>query len=78
MRAYAQKYQLDYPIAADVSGAVYGAYRLNGIPTSFFIGPEGAIRAIVRAPVSEAGAAAEIEAILGAEPSGRAPNPSTP
>ena len=41
VRAYAEKYQLDYTIAADVTGAVYDLYRLNGIPTSFFIGPEG-------------------------------------
>lgn len=64
VRAYAQKYQLGYTIAADVTGAVYAAYRLNGIPSSFFIGPEGAIRSIVRAPLNEAQAIAQIEAVL--------------
>ena len=64
VRAYAQKYQLGYTIAADVTGAVYAAYRLNGIPSSFFIGPEGAIRSIVRAPMNEAQAIAQIEAVL--------------
>jgi cytochrome c biogenesis protein CcmG, thiol:disulfide interchange protein DsbE len=64
VRAYAQKYQLGYTIAADVTGAVYAAYRLNGIPSSFFIGPEGAIRSIVRAPMNEAQAVAQIEAVL--------------
>jgi peroxiredoxin len=64
VRAYAQKYQLGYTIAADVTGAVYAAYRLNGIPSTFFIGPEGAIRSIVRAPLNEKQAIAQIEAIL--------------
>jgi thiol-disulfide isomerase/thioredoxin len=64
VRAYAQKYQLGYTIAADVTGAVYAAYRLNGIPSHFFIGPEGAIRSIVRAPLNEARAIAQLEAIL--------------
>jgi peroxiredoxin len=79
VRAYAQKYQLGYTIAADVTGAVYAAYRLNGIPSTFFIGPEGAIRSIVRAPLNERQAIAQIEAILppvasGAPPASRAPS----
>jgi cytochrome c biogenesis protein CcmG/thiol:disulfide interchange protein DsbE len=74
VRAYARRYQLGYTIAADVTGAVYAAYRLNGIPSSFFIGPEGAIRSIVLAPLTEARAVAQIEAILdGSSPS---PTPS--
>jgi peroxiredoxin len=76
VRAYAQKYQLGYTIAADVTGAVYAAYRLNGIPSSFFIGPEGAIRSIVRAPMNEAQAIAQIEAVLPGAGSG-APSSST-
>jgi len=76
VRAYAQKYQLGYTIAADVTGAVYAAYRLNGIPSSFFIGPEGAIRSIVRAPMNEAQAIAQIEAVLPGGDSG-APSSST-
>jgi peroxiredoxin len=72
VRAYAEKYQLRYTIAADVTGAVYAAYRLNGIPSHFFIGPEGAIRSIVLAPLTEARAVAQIEAILG----GPSPSPA--
>ena len=72
VRAYAEKYQLDYTIAADVTGAVYDLYRLNGIPTSFFIGPEGAIHAIVNGPLTEASARGQVEALL------PAPSPSAP
>jgi peroxiredoxin len=67
VRAYAQKYQLDYTIGADSRGSIYNAYRLRGIPTSFFIGPEGAIHAIVNGPLSEAGAERQVQALLPAE-----------
>jgi thiol-disulfide isomerase/thioredoxin len=68
--AYAAKYQLDYPIAADVTGEIYGLYRPPGLPTSIFIGPEGAVHSFVLAPLSESAAIAQVEAILpGVEPS---------
>ena len=66
--AYAAKYQLTYTIAPDSTGEIFRTYRLFGLPTQFFIGPEGAIRAIVPAPLSERAAIARIEALLG--PSG--------
>jgi thiol-disulfide isomerase/thioredoxin len=62
--AYAQRYQLDYTIAADSTGAVYRLYHPPGLPTSIFIGPEGAVRAFVLAPLSQARAVAQVEAIL--------------
>lgn len=64
VRGYAAKYQLGYTIGADSRGAIYDAYRLRGIPTSFFIGPEGAIHAIVNGPLTEASATRQIEALL--------------
>jgi peroxiredoxin len=79
VRAYAQKYQLDYTIGADSRGSIYNAYRLRGIPTSFFIGPEGAIHAIVNGPLSEAGADRQVLALLPPEvddPSLPSPVPS--
>ncbi len=78
VRSYATHYQLDYTIAADVTGAVYDAYRLNGIPTSFFIGPEGAIHAIVNGPLTEAAARAQVEALLASVPSGSPGAPPRP
>ena len=62
--AYADKYQLGYTIGADLTGDIFRRYRLWGLPTSFFIGPDGAIRSIVLAPLNEEGAAAQVEAIL--------------
>ena len=61
---YVKRYQLGYTIATDSSGAVFRDWRLYGLPTQFFIGPEGAIRAVVPAPMTEARAIAQIEAIL--------------
>jgi peroxiredoxin len=64
VRAYAQRYQLGYTVAADLSGNIFRLYRLYGLPTQFFVGPEGAIRSVVLAPMTEAAAIAQIEAIL--------------
>ena len=64
VRAYAARYQLGYTIAADLSGNIFRLYRPPGLPTSIFVGPEGAIRSVVLAPLSEADGAAQIEAIL--------------
>jgi peroxiredoxin len=82
--AYAARYQLQYTIAADSTGDVFRTYRLYALPTQFFVGPEGAIRAIVPAPMTVAGASAIIESILPAASSGAAsgspasPGPSSP
>jgi peroxiredoxin len=73
--AYAAKYQLGYTIAADSTGDVFRSYRLYALPTQFFLGPEGAIRAIVPAPMTAARAVAQVEAIL---PPSANPAPSSP
>jgi thiol-disulfide isomerase/thioredoxin len=62
--AYAARYQLRYTIAPDVSGDVYRLYRPPGLPTQIFVGPDGAVRSFVLAPLSLADAEAQIQAIL--------------
>jgi peroxiredoxin len=62
--AYAQRYELGYTIGADLTGEIFRLYRLWGLPTQFFIGPDGAIRSIVLAPLRHEDAAAQVEAIL--------------
>ena len=62
--AYARKYQLDYTIGADVTGVIYDLYSPTGLPTQIFIGPDRAVRSYVLAPLTEAGAIAQVEAIL--------------
>jgi peroxiredoxin len=64
IREYATRYQLGYTIAADLSGYIFRLYRPPGLPTQVFVGPDGAIRSVVLAPLTEADAVAQIEAIL--------------
>jgi len=75
--AYAAKYQLGYTIGADVTGAIFDLYRPPGLPTQIFIGPEGAVRSFVLAPISRAAAIAQIEAILPASASPSAGGPAS-
>jgi len=74
---YARRYQLGYTIASDSTGEIFRTWRLYGLPTQFFIGPEGAIRSVVPAPMTETGAIAQIGAILPGTSSG-APSSGSP
>ncbi len=69
VRAYAERYQLGYTVAPDLSGDIFRLYRLYGLPTQFFVGADGVIRSVILAPLDEASAAAQIEAILPSGPS---------
>jgi peroxiredoxin len=62
--AYVQKYSLGYRIAADLSGDIFHLYKVYALPTQFFIDPSGRIASIVQGPLDQAGATAQIEAIL--------------
>ena len=64
VRAYAERYQLGYTIAADVSGHIFRLYRPPGLPTQIFVGSDGAIRSVVLAPLTATAAEAQIQAIL--------------
>jgi peroxiredoxin len=64
VQAYADRYQLRYTIGFDGSGTIFHEYKAYGLPTQVFIDPNGVIRSIVGAPLDEAGAIAQIEAIL--------------
>ena len=74
--AYASRYQLDYTIAADSTGEIYRRYNPPGLPTSIFIGPEGAVRSFVLAPLTEKAAVAQVEAILPAAGASAGPSSS--
>ena len=63
-RDYAARYDLEFPIGADVTGAFFHLYRVFALPTQFFLDPEGRIRRIVIGPIADADAAAAIESIL--------------
>jgi cytochrome c biogenesis protein CcmG/thiol:disulfide interchange protein DsbE len=63
IRAYAERYELDYLIGFDASGHVFRRYRVFGLPTQFFIRPNGVIGSVGKT-VDEAAAVHAIEAIL--------------
>lgn len=63
IRAYAERYDLDYTIGFDASGHVYREYRVFGLPTQFFIRPDGIIASVGKT-VDEAAAVTAIESIL--------------
>ena len=62
--SYAARYGLGYTIGFDGSGKIFHAYKGFGLPTQVFIDENGVIASIVGAPLDEAGAMAQIEAIL--------------
>lgn len=64
VKAYADRYELGYTIGFDGSGKIFHAYKGYALPTQVFIDPNGVIASLVGAPLDEAGAIAQIEAIL--------------
>lgn len=72
-QAYAARYDLKYTIGADVTGAIFHAYKVFALPTQFFIDPNGVVRQVVNGPLDEARAAQMVESILPPAPS---PSPS--
>jgi len=61
---YALKYSLGYTVAADLAGDVFHLYKVNALPTQFFIDPQGRIAAVVVGPLDQSNAYAHVEAIL--------------
>jgi cytochrome c biogenesis protein CcmG/thiol:disulfide interchange protein DsbE len=75
VRAYAERYGLDYTIAADLAGDVFRRYRVYGLPTQYFIDEDGIIRNVVQGPVTRESAESELRR-LGLEDPEEWPFPS--
>ena len=65
VRDYVTKYGLTYTIGMDVTGAVFRAYRVFGLPTHYFIDRNGIIRDRIYGPVSQAIVDKKLAEILG-------------
>lgn len=63
-KQYAARYELQYTIGSDLTGAIYRTYRVFALPTQFFIDTNGVIRQVVNGPLDDARASALIEALL--------------
>lgn len=51
VRAYAERYGIDYTIAFDASADIFHRYRVFALPTQFFIGPDGRILEVLNGPM---------------------------
>lgn len=70
VRRYADRYELPYPIAADLQADIFHLYRVYALPTQFFIGPDGVIRSVINGPLDLDAARAQVEAVLPASTPG--------
>jgi thiol-disulfide isomerase/thioredoxin len=74
VQAYADRYELGYPIAFDATAEAFNAYKVYALPTQVFIGPDGRVLEVVNGPMTDASATARMETWLpGAS---QAPSPS--
>lgn len=61
---FVNKFGLTFPILMDVSGEVTQRYGIYGLPSSYFIDPEGKIAEVNVGPLSKAAISRKVEAIL--------------
>jgi peroxiredoxin len=62
---FLKRYRLDFPVAyADPSGATMRAYAIRDLPTTFLIGPDGAIERRYVGPLDESAVENDILALL--------------
>ena len=61
---YADRAGLTFPITVDQQEAIAAAYRTMGVPTHFFIGPDGKVREVRIGALSKDDMARSIAAIM--------------
>lgn len=67
--AFAQEYSLTFPVLLDRDGTVSRRYRLQALPTTYFIDRQGVIRSVVPGgPMSEALIRSKVEDLLAEAP----------
>ncbi len=61
--AFLERHGITFPIVLDLEGKVTRLYEIHSFPTTFFVGPDGVIRAVtIGGPISEVALRAQIEA----------------
>jgi peroxiredoxin len=60
VRAYVQKYGLNYTVGFDATSAIFHTYHAYGLPTQLFLDRNGVIRDVVLGPVNQT----QVEQIL--------------
>ena len=62
-QAFVKEFNMGYPIPLDVDGKVSDAYRVPGLPTTFFIDAQGVIRNLIMGQLDRADLAQGLEMI---------------
>lgn len=62
--AYLKQYDVTYPNGIDLQQRIAKAYRITGVPETFFIDRDGVVREVVIAPLTEAQLRTMIEALI--------------
>jgi len=62
--AYLKQYNVTYPNGIDLQQRIAKAYRITGVPETFFIDRDGVVREVVIAPLTEAQLRTMIEALI--------------
>jgi cytochrome c biogenesis protein CcmG, thiol:disulfide interchange protein DsbE len=64
VRPYAEDFGMDFPIVIDVDGEVGDAYRLLGLPVTYFIDREGVVRGAFTGPFEESDRGTEVRGAI--------------
>ena len=64
VRPYADDFGMDFPIAIDVDGEVGDAYRLLGLPVTYFIDRDGIVRSVFTGPFEESDRGTEVRGAI--------------
>ena len=78
VRRYVDAYGIGYPIVADLTGSIFRAWRVYGLPTQFILDRDGLIRAVVQGPVDAATAESLIAPLLAEGRRGEAARSAAP
>ena len=72
VRAYVERYGLQYTVGFDATSAVFHTYRAFGLPTQLFLDRDGVIRKVVLGPISRSEAESTVRDLVGlpASPAG--------
>lgn len=62
--AYLEEFGITYPNGADLGSAISNAYKITGVPETFFIGKDGTVSRYVLGPVNANTLTSEIETLL--------------
>jgi cytochrome c biogenesis protein CcmG/thiol:disulfide interchange protein DsbE len=57
--------QVPFPVLLDEKGRVRRRYRLRGLPTTVFVGPDGRVRAVIQGPFTAEALQQNLTALLG-------------